>query len=144
MKACALGACLITLVASPLATAQPSYEAKPGLLPMGGFILFFDSEGPLSYVTSAPGDLPDDIIPLGEVKGRGCQYGLSIPLLGASSIIQISGGVGRGGYGKALKDIKLRYPELTGLYDVKIDDHFISVLTMFRRICVEITAKGFK
>ncbi|MEN8129956.1 MAG: hypothetical protein ABFS45_07130 [Pseudomonadota bacterium] len=127
-----------------MATAQPSYEAKSGLLPMGGLVIFFDSEGPLSYVTSAPGDLPDDMVPLREVKGRGCQYGLSVPLLGASTITRISGGMGRGGYGKALKDIKLRYPELAGIYDVKIDDHVISVLTMFRRVCVEITARGFK
>lgn len=111
---------------------------------MGGLVLFFDSEGPLSYVTAAPGDLPDDVMPLGEVKGRGCQYGLSVPLLGASTIIQISGGVGHGGYGKALKDIKLRHPELAGIYDVKIDDHVISILTIFRRVCVEISARGFK
>ena len=51
---------------------------------------------------------------------------------------------GRAGYGKALEDIRRRNPGLRGIWDVKLDDHTLSVLGFFRRVCTEVTARGFR
>lgn len=142
LAAAALGA-LASGGASPV-WGRGSYEASPGLLPTGGFVVFFNAEGPLSYPTLTAAELPKDAVSLGSVTGRGCQYGLSLPIVGGSSITRISGGAGRGGFQKALSDILARHPRLRGIYDVKVDNHHFSVLTVFTRRCVEISARGFK
>ncbi len=123
---------------------QASYEASPGLLPAGGFVVFFNAEGPLSYPTLTVAELPKDAISLGTVTGRGCQYGLSIPILTGSSVTRVSGGAGRGGFQKALSDIREQHPQLRGIYDVKVDTHLFSVLTVYSCRCAEISALGFK
>lgn len=123
---------------------RESYEAAPGLLPSKGFVIFFNAEGPLSYPTLTGAELPGDAIPIGLVTGRGCQYGLSIPIVVSSSITRVSGGAGRGGFQKALSDIRERHPRLRGIYDVKVDNHLFSILTIFSRRCIEIAARGFK
>ena len=120
-----------------------SWEANSGLIPVGGFVVFFNAGGPLSYATLTPRDLPPDAMPIGVVTGRGCQYGLSTPLMGLSTP-RLSAATGEGGYAKALEDIRVRHPDLRGIYDVKVDDHLVSVLTVFQRQCTEVTAKGFK
>jgi len=133
-----------TLAASP-ALAQPeTYEANPGLLSIGGFVVFFASEGPLSYATLSGKDLPADAVPIGTVKGRGCQYGLSTPIVGWTATPRLSGAAGAGGYEEALQAIRERHPDLRGIYDVRVDDHVLSVLTIFHRQCTEVTARGFK
>jgi hypothetical protein len=140
--ACVLGVLACGLIAD--AWGRGSYEAAPGLLFPGAFIVFFDAEGPLSYAALTPGKLPGDAMPLGAVTGRGCQYGLSIPIIGSSVITRLSGGAGRGGFQKALRGIREQHPELRGIYDVKVDNHLLSVLTVFSQQCVEISARGFK
>jgi hypothetical protein len=147
MREVALVACLLGAMAWGSATvvrAETPYEADPGLIPMGLFTVFFNTEGPLSYATLTPGDLPAEAVPLGTVKGRGCQYGVSIPIGGTSFITRVSGAVGRGGYEKALRDIRNHHPGLKGIYDVKVDEHILNILTVFERLCVEVTAKGFR
>lgn len=140
--ACVLGGLVWALMAD--VHGQGSYEATPGLLPSGGFVIFFNAEGPLSYATLTVAELPEDAISLGPVSGRGCQYGLAIPIVGSSSIARVSGAAGRGGFQKALREIRERHPELRGIYDVKVDNHLFSVLTVFSRRCAEISARGFK
>lgn len=51
---------------------------------------------------------------------------------------------GKGGYDRAVADIRSRHPELKGIYDVKVDDHRVVVLTVYQRLCTEITAWGFR
>lgn len=147
MRGAPIAACVFGALAWGFITdvwGRGSYEAAPGLLLTGGFIVFFNAEGPLSYSTLTAGKLPGDAMPLGSVTGRGCQYGLSIPILSSSAITRVSGGAGRGGFQKALGDIREQHPELRGIYDVKVDNHLLSVLTVFSRRCVEISARGFK
>ena len=141
-------ALLVSLLAAStggsVAVAQTeSYEANPGLISLSGFVVFFDSEGPLSYATLTAKNLPSGAVLIGTVKGRGCQYGISTPI-GVSSMPRMSGAAGKGGYERALQDIWERHPDLRGIYDVKVDDHLLSVLTVFQRQCTEVTAKGFK
>lgn len=145
MRARALLACLLVVAPGSAAFAQSdSYEANSGLLPLGGFVVFFDAGGPLSYLTMTPRDLPPGSTPIGVVTGRGCQYGVSTPLVGLSGLPRLSGGGGEGGFEKALQDIREHHPELKGIYDVKVDDHVVGVLTVFQRQCTEVTAVGFR
>jgi hypothetical protein len=134
------------LVAASAATAlgQESYEANPGLIRVGGLIVFMAAEGPLSYLTLTPKDLPADAVRLGPVKGRGCQFGVSTPVVGLSSVPRLSGAAGRGGFEKAVADIRSRHPEVSGIYDVKVDDHVLAILGIFQRQCTEVTAQGFR
>jgi hypothetical protein len=137
---------LILLALACPATAQEDGTARIGLIRPGGILLFFDSVGPMSYVAMTPKDLPADAIPAGEVFGKGCQHSVNIPLgspLSRSSQ-SISAAGGRGGYEKALKTLREGFPGLRGIYDVKIDEHTISILGFYRRVCAEITARGFR
>ena len=132
----------------PAAQAQQEDlgEARLGLISPGGFLLFFDSVGPMSFITLTPKDLPKDAVLAGDVQGEGCQHSLSIPL--GSPLSQskqtISGAAGRGGFEKALQKIRERSPGLRGIYDVKVDDRITSILGFYRRLCIEITARGFR
>jgi hypothetical protein len=129
----------------PVALAQTeSYEASSGLIPVGGFVIFFNASGPLSYATPTPKDLPAGALRLGVVTGRSCQFGVSTPFTSVSGVPRLSGAAGEGGFAKALDDIRARHPDLTGIYDVKVDDHVVGVLTIFQRQCTEITARGFR
>lgn len=121
---------------------EVSYEAQFGLIQVGGFVVLFDTQGPMSYVTLTSRDLPRDAKPIGEVKGRGCQRALSIPLLGDGNT-QISGALGDGGYRRAFKQILEEHPGIKGIYDVKIDDHDFSILGIYTHLCTEVTARGF-
>lgn len=146
MRSPALLACLLVaaVAGSPAFAQTESYEADSGLITMGGFVVFFNSEGPLSYATLTARNLPPGAVLMGEVKGRGCQYGVATPIIALPSVPRMSGAGGRGGYDKALRDIRERHPELKGIYDVKVDDHVVAVLTVYQRQCTEITARGFK
>jgi hypothetical protein len=121
-----------------------SYEANPGLISIGGWVVFFASEGPLSYATLTARDLPRDAVRMGPVRGRACQYGLSTPIIGLNQVPRLSGAVGEGGFEKALQQIREQHPDLRGVYDVKVDDHVTTVLTVFHRQCTEVTARGFR
>jgi len=141
-----LQACLLAAALSGSATfaQSESYEADPGLIQMRGLIVFFHAGGPLSYVTLTPKDLPPGAVLTGPVKGRGCQQGVSTPIVGLSTVPRMSVAGGEGGFEMALQDIRDRHPDLKGIYDVKIDDHVVNILTIYQRQCTEVTAKGFK
>jgi hypothetical protein len=114
------------------------------LIRVSGLIVFYGTEGPLSFQTLAYRELPPGSRLAGEVKGRGCQHGLSIPLSASLRPTSVSGAFGRGGFGKALEDIRKARPELDGIVDVKVDSHFFSILGIYRRLCTEVTAQGFR
>lgn len=142
--ALALAALLAALPSAPASAQDESYGANSGLISTRGFVVFFDAEGPLSYATLTPRDVPADAERLGAVRGRSCQLAVSVPIVGSSSTTRLSGAGGRGGFVRAVEDIRARHPGLTGIYDVKVDEHRLSVLTVFSRLCTEVTARGFR
>lgn len=136
--------CALLALGATSARAQEGYEASPGLLPVGGILLFYDTQGPLSSRTMTLRELPPGATRLGEVRGRACQNGLSLPLDLSLRALSVSGAMGNGGYQKALEAVRRARPELSGLYDVRVDMRVQSVLGIFRRACVELLARGFK
>jgi len=134
------GLCLCA--ASAAFADREGYQARPGLLRVGGFVLFYNAQGPLSSVPMTRRELPKDALPSAEVFGKSCQHGLSIPLSASLRAQSISGAVGDGGYRKAVEKIRLAHPEVIGLYDVRIDHHTISILGIYKRLCVEVTARS--
>ena len=138
-------ALLCWLFSTPVWGQSPAYEASPGLIFVGYLMVYYDSEGPLSYQTITPWELPKDAIMVGEVTGDSCQHGLSIPIIfSASDRVSISGATGDGSYKKALRDIQRKHPDLDGLFDVKVDIHQLSILTIYSRSCTIVVAQGFK
>ena len=136
---------LLALAMGAMAQTDGStWESKPGMLRLGGLVLFFGGQGPLSYQLPAAGSAPEGRVPTGEVTGTSCQYGLSVPIALAPRSTRLSAGRGLGGYEKALADIKSKHPELRGIYDAKVDDRHFSILGIYRKMCTEITARGFK
>lgn len=125
-------------------TDGATWEANPGMLRLGGMVLFFGGEGPLSYQLPAAGSAPAGAKPVGEVFGSSCQYGLSVPLALAPRATRLAAGRGLGGYEKAIADIHSKHPGLKGVYDVKVDTRHLSVLGIYRKQCVEVTARGYQ
>lgn len=123
-----------------------SYDARPSFVRPGGIILFFNSKAPLSFETPTRREIPPDAQDIGTVKCKTCQHGVSIPLFGAngSRSSSLSGGAGDGGFEKTLKKLQGERPELRGIYDVKVDLQHTSILGIYRRLCTEVTARGFK
>jgi hypothetical protein len=137
--------CLVAaLVAPQVAIGQSGYEASSGVIRPGSFVLFLSASGPLTYATLTLGDLPRDALRLGPVSGRGCQFAIATPMINIAGIPRLSAGAGGGGFDKALQHIREQYPDLKGIYDVKIDVHMVGLLTVFQRLCIEITAQGFR
>ena len=135
---------LLGLAASARATGENDEDtAVPGLIPAGSMMLFYDSEGPLSFVAMTPKDKPAGAPELGLVKGVSCQRGLSIPLSADVRGTSITGAYGRGGFEKALAQIRKEKPEVKGIYDVRTDTHFISILGIYRKRCTEVVARAF-
>lgn len=138
-------ALLLFVLALPGAAAgQDSGAATPGLVRPGGFLLFYDSQGALSFVSATRSELPADAQDAGEVSTSACQHGLSVPLSLSLRANSVSAAAGRGGYEKALARLKAQRPELRGIYDVKVDTRVTSVLRIWRRMCVEVSARGFR
>ena len=106
-------------------------------------MLFYKSEGPLSFVTMTPKDRPAGARELGTVKGVSCQHGLSIPLAAQIRATSVSGGYGDGSFQKALQQIKKESPDMVGLYDVRADLRIFSLLGIYRKLCTEVTARAF-
>ena len=123
---------------------ERGYQSKPGLIGFGGILLFYDSQGPLSFVTSSRNDLPEGAVPAGGVRAESCQHGLSVPLSASIQAVKIAGAAGDGGYLEAMENLRRARPELKGVYDVKVDVHTLSILGFYRRVCTEISARGFK
>jgi hypothetical protein len=141
MPAVILG-CLLVVSAC---AQKPSYRANSDLIFVGALMVFYDSEAPLSYQTLTTQEMPKDAILLGEVEGDSCQQGLSIPIFfSPTNWVSVSGAKGNGSFKKALLDIREQHPDLTGLYDVKVDIHRKSYLTIYRKECTIVVAQGFK
>ena len=121
-----------------------TYTASPSLVAPSGYFLVYDVQGTLSFEPSTRWNLPKDIKDAGAVSGQSCAYALSIPLSLALSSSKISGAYGENGYNKALKSILKVDPNIAGIYDVKVDRHTISVLGVFTRSCLELSARAFK
>jgi len=120
-------------------------RVSPLLMSPGGYPIFYSSEGPLSFVTATPRDLPAGAKDAGEVRGRSCQHRVSVPLSASLQATQISAVMGNGGYRKTLAAIQTNRPELAGIYDVKVDVETFSVmLGIYTRLCTEIVARGYK
>ncbi len=141
---------LISAVLFSAVKAQADWDesdARPGLLRPGGIVIFMNSRAPLSLETLSPSQIPADAVDAGRIFCQSCQHGLSLPVTaptGTSRGTNISGAGGNGGFDKALMNLKKERPELRGIYDVKIDYHRISILGLYRRQCLEITARAFK
>lgn len=138
-----LAALALACLGAAAGAQEEGADAFPGLLPPGGLVLFYNSSGPLSFVTATRRELPKGAVLLGEVRGRSCQYGISIPLGLSPNATSLSGAAGNGGFKKALEDIQKKDPEVIGIYDVKEDLHLTSILGIFRRLCTEVTAGAF-
>ncbi|TBR21037.1 hypothetical protein EPO15_11290 [bacterium] len=133
------------LAAAPAGAAEDEGDdSSPGLVRVGGLLLFYDSQGPLSFASATRSELPAGVVDAGEVKAVACQHGLSIPTGLSLRSTNVSAAAGRGGYLKALERLRRQRPELRGLYDVKVDVRETSVLRIWRRMCVELTARGFQ
>ena len=135
---------VVILLVGTSCSRQWAYEARPGLIFVGTFVVFYDSEGPLSYQTMTPNEIPRDMVPVGEVMGDSCQHGLSIPIIfSATDRFSVSGAKGDGSFRKALQNIQQKHPHLAGVYDVKVDVHEWSILTIYSRECTVVVAQGF-
>lgn len=143
-----LALALIVWGTVPLRAEPEDYEAKPGLINVGWLVLFYNSKGPLSYDTPTRSELPADAVPLGPVECNSCQRGLSIPLpisaFGRSRAGSLSGALGDGGFERALANLRKTRPDLRGIYDVKVDMRRVSVLGIYKKMCMEISAQGFR
>jgi hypothetical protein len=136
---------LVCLLVVSACAQKPSYRASSDLIFVGALMVFYDSEAPLSYQTLTTQEMPKDAILLGEVEGDSCQQGLSIPIFfSPTNWVSVSGAKGNGSFKKALLDIREQHPDLTGLYDVKVDIHRKSYLTIYRKECTIVIAQGFK
>ena len=137
---------LATLLLScgPSAAQEDGSSANPGLIQPGGMMIFYASEGPLSFITLTPGELPPGARDAGEVKGRTCQHGVSIPITASIRPTTVSGAAGEGGYRKTVAEILRLHQGPAGIYDVKVDVQVLSILGFYRRLCTEITARGYR
>lgn len=135
---------LAALASSAAARGEGDEEtAAPGLIPPGNFVLFYDTEGPMSFVTMTPRERPKGARELGTVKGSSCQHGLSVPITANVRGTSITGAIGNGGYARALADIKKAKPDVAGIYDVRTDMRVFSILGIYRKLCTEVTARAF-
>lgn len=142
----ALLAVFLALGAAPAAAIGENDDdgAVPSMNRVGGLVLFYDSTGPMSFVAMTPRDVPKDARMLGEVRGRSCQRGISVPLSATFRATSVSAGFGDGSYKKAVEDIKAKHPDLAGLYDVKVDLGQFSILGgLYRSLCTYVSARGF-
>lgn len=141
-----LAAALAVALSAPCAALGEGEEdtAVPTMIPAGGLMFFYRSTGPMSFVSMTPKDVPADARRLGEVTGRSCQRGLSIPLAAQINATSVSGAYGDGGYKKALEQIKKDHPDLAGVYDVRNDVEVFSLLGgLYKSLCTIVTARGF-
>lgn len=133
------------LAAAPGAHAEEEGDdAAPGLVRVGGLLLFYDSQGPLSFASATRSEIPSDSADAGEVTATACQHGLSIPTGLSMRSTNVSAAAGRGGYAKAVESLRKERPELRGIYDLKVDVRVTSIFRIWRRMCVQLTARGFK
>jgi hypothetical protein len=118
-------------------------QSVPGIQPASGVVLYYDSAGPLSFAAMTPKDVPENARKIREVKGVACQRGLAIPTAVSFNSTTVSAYFGNGTYAKALAQIKEKYPEVVGIYDVRTDVEDFSVLGFYHSLCTEVTARAF-
>jgi hypothetical protein len=135
---------LLIGLAGASAQARQSDGLRPGLIKPGGLPVFFSSQGPLAYTSLTASEIPKNAVPIGHVRGQRCQYSMSVPITASVRSGSISGAVGNGTYAKILQDMARSHPGLQGIYDVKVDLHYSSILGVFGRLCTEINAEGFR
>src|SRR5689334_7106836 len=121
-------------------------DFAPALLPIDGYVVLFNATGPASYATTTPGTLPVSAVPMGDVYDQACESGISLPLSANlhEKSAKVGGVIGDSGYQRALNNIHDTYPGLAGIYDVKVDLREMRVLTIFSKLCTEISALGFR
>ncbi len=139
-------AALLLCALAPAARARGENDedtAVPALIPAGSFMLFYKTQGPLSFVAMTPKDKPAGAPELGTVRGTSCQHGLSIPISADVRGTSITGAYGNGSFVKAISQIKKENPEVAGIYDVRTDLHVFSILGIYRKLCTEVTARAF-
>jgi hypothetical protein len=115
------------------------------MMSVDGAVVWFTVQGPSAYMSATPSEIPPNAVRVGPVHAEACQHGLSLPFsanLRAQSG-KVSAAVGDGGYIRALEKIKRSSPGVAGIYDVQVDVHTIRVLTIYSRICTDITATAF-
>lgn len=142
MRKAALLAAALAAAAPALAQEEGAGNGYPARLRMGALVLYNDTQAPMSLVTMPA--KPKDAVDAGEVKGRGCQKGLSIPIAASLRPTTLSGAVGKGGFDRAAAQIKSEHPGLKGFYDVRVDLRYFSILGLWRELCVEVTARGYR
>jgi hypothetical protein len=122
-----------------LAALCAGCAAVPPVISGGSLNLFADVSAPLDYRA----DLGE--VAGREVRGEACQSGIFIPLLTATQPVRVYGEAsiawGEGGYRDALKQAQAQAPGAT-LTDVRADLHQLSILTVFRRDCLVVTASA--
>lgn len=121
------------------------YEANPDLINVDGYVVFFNAQGPLSYLSATSGEIPAGATRMGNVHGQSCQHALSLPLSAdlRTQSAKAGGALGDGGYQQAFEKIKKDHPDITGIYDVRVDMHEVRILSVYSKLCTEITARGF-
>jgi hypothetical protein len=97
----------------------------------------------MSFVSMTPKDLPADARRIREVRGVACQRGLAAPSLLVGSSLDLSAYYGDGSYAKALREIKKKHPEVSGIYDVRVDLEDFSILGVYHSLCTIVTARAF-
>jgi hypothetical protein len=140
-----LAAALAAAAAGPCAAAGDGDDdfALPMMQTTGGLVLYYNSTGPLSFLSMTPKDVPAGARLIPEVRGVTCQRGLSIPITATIQATDISGVYGDGGYIKSLAKIKKENPGVIGIYDVRVDLEIFSILGFYKSTCTIVTARAF-
>lgn len=119
----------------------PTYVANGQTLPLSPIVIYQGSSGPLSYQAPDPGDAqaPPGSTPV--VTGEACQSGFQLPWAYSKQLMgSISAGWGQGGYVEALTRAQAKAPAHSLLYDVRVDLRQTSVLSLWRQLCLIVTA----
>lgn len=140
-----LAAALALAAAGPCAAAGEGDDdfAMPTMQSPSGLYLFYDSTGPMSFLSMTAKDVPAGARLIPEVRGVSCQRGLSIPTAVSINATDVSGYYGDGGYIKSLAVIKKAYPDVVGIYDVRVDLELFSILGFYHSTCTIVTARAF-
>jgi hypothetical protein len=126
---------------------RASYEANPQAL-QGGFVIFQDSSGALSYHAPAGHDVRK-LVTTQRVQGRACQRGFQLPIepliaaLTGSAVPAppwVSATWGDGGYRDAMDDARRGLPRDAVLYDVRADLATLMILSIYRQRCLVLDA----
>ncbi len=140
-----IAAALFAALAAPCAALGEGDDDVnvPQMQPASGLVLFYDSTGPMSFLSMTPKDVPPDARIIPEVRGVSCQRGLSVPIAASINATDVSGVYGDGSYAKALLQIQKANPEVAGIYDVRVDLEVFSILGLYKSTCTIVTARAF-